>query len=103
MISNGARTARFKKPAVLISSNRRRGTSSGLLCGPIHLKSSNALSWIRNKDPHSLNFDQGGVLWFTAQAANVMGQLDLRTGNIKIINSPTPNSRPYGLVINSRG
>ena len=55
------------------------------------------------KDPHTLNFDQNGILWFTAQNANVMGRLDPKSGEIKIIKSPTPNSRPYGLQINSKG
>jgi len=55
------------------------------------------------KDPQTLNFDQSGILWFTAQNANVMGRLDPKTGEIKIIKSLTPNSRPYGLHINSKG
>jgi virginiamycin B lyase len=55
------------------------------------------------RDPHTLNFDQSGILWFTAQNANVMGRLDPRTGEIKIIKSLTANSRPYGLHINSKG
>ena len=32
-----------------------------------------------------------------------MGRLDPKTGEIKIIKSPTPNARPYGLHINSKG
>jgi virginiamycin B lyase len=55
------------------------------------------------RDPHTLNFDQSGILWFTAQNANVMGRLDPKTGDIKIIKSLTPRSRPYGLMINSKG
>jgi virginiamycin B lyase len=55
------------------------------------------------KDPHTLNFDQNGILWFTAQNANVMGRLDPRSGEIKIIKSLTPNSRPYGLHVNLKG
>ena len=42
-------------------------------------------------------------MWFTAQNANVMGRLDPKTGDIKIIKSPTPNSRPYGILMNSKG
>jgi virginiamycin B lyase len=55
------------------------------------------------KDPHSLAFDQSGILWFTAQQANMMGRLDPRTGEIKLITSPSPGSRPYGIMINSKG
>ncbi|SHN67258.1 virginiamycin B lyase family protein [Bradyrhizobium erythrophlei] len=55
------------------------------------------------KDPHTLNFDQKGILWFTVQQANLIGRLDPATGNIKLVTSPTPKSRPYGLVINAQG
>jgi virginiamycin B lyase len=53
------------------------------------------------KDPHTLNFDQSGILWFTVQQANMIGRLDPATGTIKLLTSPTPKSRPYGLKVNS--
>jgi virginiamycin B lyase len=55
------------------------------------------------KDPHTLNFDQSGILWFTVQQANMIGRLDPATGVIKLVTSPTPKSRPYGLKINAEG
>jgi virginiamycin B lyase len=55
------------------------------------------------KDPHTLNFDQSGVLWFTVQQSNMVGRLDPATGAIKLVTSPTPKSRPYGLMINAQG
>jgi virginiamycin B lyase len=55
------------------------------------------------RDPHTLNFDQSGILWFTVQQANIVGRLDPATGAIKLLTSPTPKSRPYGLQINARG
>jgi virginiamycin B lyase len=55
------------------------------------------------KDPHTLNFDQSGILWFTVQQANMIGRLDPATGAIKLVTSPTPKSRPYGLKINAQG
>ncbi len=55
------------------------------------------------KDPHTLNFDQSGILWFTVQQANMIGRLDPATGSIKLVTSPTPKSRPYGLKINAQG
>ena len=55
------------------------------------------------KDPHTLNFDQKGILWFTVQQANMVGRLDPATGAIKLVTSPTPKSRPYGIMINSKG
>jgi virginiamycin B lyase len=55
------------------------------------------------KDPHTLNFDQSGILWFTVQQANMVGRLDPATGAIKLLTSPTPKSRPYGIKINAQG
>lgn len=54
------------------------------------------------KDPHTLIFDRDGILWFTAQQANVLGRLDPKNGEIKIVTSPTPKSRPYGMALNSK-
>lgn len=55
------------------------------------------------KDPHSLAFDQGGILWFTLQQSNMIGRLDPATGEIRLMTSPTPRSRPYGIMVNSKG
>lgn len=55
------------------------------------------------QDPHTLIFDPSGILWFTAQNANRIGRLDPKTGEIKLLVSPTPNSRPYGMAVNSKG
>jgi len=55
------------------------------------------------KDPHTLNFDQAGILWFTVQQGNFVGRLDPNSGEIKLVTSLTPKSRPYGIVINSKG
>ena len=55
------------------------------------------------KDPHSLAFDQSGILWFTLQQSNMMGRLDPATGEVKLMTSPTPRSRPYGIMVNSKG
>jgi virginiamycin B lyase len=55
------------------------------------------------RDPHTLNFDQSGILWFTVQQANMVGRLDPADGSIKLLTSPTPKSRPYGLKINAQG
>ena len=55
------------------------------------------------RDPHTLLFDRQGVLWFTVQGGNMVGRLDPKTGEIKLVKSPTPRSNPYGVVIDSRG
>jgi virginiamycin B lyase len=44
-----------------------------------------------------------GIVWFTVQNANRVGRLDPTSGDIKLITSPTEKSRPYGLMINSKG
>ena len=55
------------------------------------------------KDPHTINIAADGMVWFTVQAANMIGRLDPTTGEIKLVTSPTEKSRPYGLMINSKG
>ena len=54
-------------------------------------------------DPHSLSFAPDGMLFFTAQQSNMIGRLDPRTGEIKLVTSLTPRSRPYGILVNSKG
>jgi virginiamycin B lyase len=56
------------------------------------------------KDPHTLAIDhQSGMVWFTAQNANMVGRVDPKSGEVKLVTAPTPKSRPYGLLINSKG
>ncbi len=43
------------------------------------------------------------MLWFTVERGNFVGRLDPRTGAIQLKPSPTPNSIPYGIALNSRG
>ena len=33
----------------------------------------------------------------------MIGRLDPKTGEIKLVTSPTPKSNPYGMVITSKG
>ena len=54
------------------------------------------------KDPHSIAIDQTGTVWFTVQNGNMVGRVD-RSGEVKLVTSPTPNSRPYGIMVNSKG
>lgn len=54
------------------------------------------------RDPHTFAFDRDGNLWFTAQNSNAIGHLNVRSGNIRIVRT-APNTRPYGIELNSRG
>lgn len=54
-------------------------------------------------DPHTPIFDQGGRLWFTVQGGNRIGRLDPKTGEIKLVRPSTPNARPYGIKVDSKG
>ena len=57
------------------------------------------------KDPHTLIFDRQGILWFTVQQANMIGRLDPKLdpkSAIKLVMSPTPKSRPYGMALSSK-
>lgn len=55
------------------------------------------------KDPHSLAIAPDGIVWFTAQQSNAVGRVDPKTGDVKTVTAPTPRSRPYGILINSKG
>jgi virginiamycin B lyase len=55
------------------------------------------------KDPHTLVFDQKGILWFTLQQANMIGRLDPATGDIKLVDAPVANAKPYGIKIDAAG
>jgi virginiamycin B lyase len=55
------------------------------------------------KDPHTPVFDTRGFLWFTVQGSNFVGRLDPATGSILLKSPPTPDSRPYGIAVNSKG
>ena len=55
------------------------------------------------KDPHSLSFAPDGMLFFTLQQSNMIGRLDPNSGEIKLVTSLTPRSRPYGIIVSSKG
>jgi virginiamycin B lyase len=57
------------------------------------------------RDPHTLAFLHDGRIFFTVQAGNFIGVLDPKAadGAIKLIEAPTPNSRPYGVRLDSKG
>jgi virginiamycin B lyase len=57
------------------------------------------------RDPHTIAFLQDGRVFFTVQAGNFIGVLDPKTpdGAIKLVESPTANSRPYGVRLTSKG
>lgn len=55
------------------------------------------------RDPHTAAFDKNGDLWFTAQGGNVIGKLTVASGAIRILRVPTPDARPYGILLDSKG
>ncbi len=54
------------------------------------------------RDPHTLVFDQQGDIWFTVQGGNFVGKLATRTGKVELVRVPTPDARPYGIVIDAK-
>ena len=54
------------------------------------------------RGPHTPIFDQKGTLWFTLQSGMV-GRLVPSTGAMKIVRTPSSNTYPYGVQINSKG
>jgi virginiamycin B lyase len=51
------------------------------------------------RDPHTFAFNKDGNIWFTAQGGNGVGLFDVTSGEATIIPVPTPNARPYGIVM----
>jgi len=54
------------------------------------------------RGPHTPTLDQDGTLWFTLQSGMV-GRLVPGTGDMKIVATPSDNSYPYGIAVNSAG
>ena len=55
-----------------------------------------------SRGPHTPVFDQQGTLWFTLQSG-MLGRLVPATGELKIVSTPSQNTYPYGIRVNSRG
>jgi virginiamycin B lyase len=47
--------------------------------------------------PHDPLATDDGAIWYAGQFANLLGRLDPKTGDVKIMSSPTKGSRPCGL------
>ena len=41
-------------------------------------------------------------IWFTLQGANMIGRLNPKNGDLKLVESKTPRSLPYGTVFDSK-
>jgi virginiamycin B lyase len=54
------------------------------------------------RGPHTPIFDRKGMLFFTTQSGHV-GRLNPATGEMKFGASPSENSYPYGIQVNSKG
>ena len=84
------------------------GNSAGLI-GMVDAKTGKVTEYkmpnAKAKDPHTIAFLRDGRLFFTVQAGNFIGTLDPKApgGNIKLIEAPTVNSRPYGVRLDSKG
>jgi virginiamycin B lyase len=84
------------------------GNSAGLI-GMVDAKTGKVTEYKmpnpKAKDPHTIAFLRDGRIFFTVQAGNFVGTLDPKVpgGNIKLIEAPTLNSRPYGVRLDSKG
>src|SRR5258708_7019683 len=84
------------------------GNAAGLI-GKVDAKTGKVTEYKmpnpKAKDPHTIAFLRDGRIFFTVQAGNFVGTLDPKSpgGNIKLIEAPTANSRPYGVRLDSTG
>ena len=54
------------------------------------------------RGPHTPIFDQKGTLWFTIQSGQV-GRLVPSTSEMKVVSTPSQNTYPYGIQVNTKG
>ena len=54
------------------------------------------------RGPHTPIIDAKGGVWFTLQSGHV-GRVDPATGDVKIAKTPSDNTYPYGIQVNSKG
>src|SRR6185436_10682723 len=84
------------------------GNAAGLI-GKVDPKTGKVTEYkmpnAKAKDPHTIAVLQDGRIFFTVQAGNFIGTLDPKApdGAIKLVESPTVNSRPYGVRLTSKG
>jgi virginiamycin B lyase len=55
------------------------------------------------RDPHTALFDENNTMFFTLQNSNMVGRLVPSTGEITLVTPPTPDSKPYGIKMDSEG
>jgi virginiamycin B lyase len=53
----------------------------------------------RTDDPHTPVFDRAGMLWLTLEKASKVGRFDQKSGDFTLVDTPTTNAMPYGIVI----
>jgi virginiamycin B lyase len=84
------------------------GNAAGLI-GKVDAKTGTVTEYKmpnpKARDPHTIAFLRDGRVFFTVQAGNFIGVLDPKApnGNIRLVESPTVNSRPYGVRLDSKG
>jgi virginiamycin B lyase len=84
------------------------GNAAGLI-GKVDAKTGKVTEYKmpnpKAKDPHTIAFLRDGRIFFTVQGGNFIGTLDPKAPNgaIKLVESPTVNSRPYGVRLDSKG
>lgn len=54
------------------------------------------------RGPHTPIFDQKGMLFFTLQSGHV-GRINPTTGEVEVSKTPTDDTYPYGIQVNSKG
>jgi len=56
-----------------------------------------------NSHPHDPLAAADGSIWYTGQAANLLGRIDPKTGEVKEFKLKTPQSGPHGLTEDKQG
>jgi len=51
------------------------------------------------RDVHTMDFTSDDDIWFTVQGGNKIGLMEAGSRDVTLFEVPTPNARPYGLIV----
>ncbi len=78
-------------------------SAGALAAGELHVQIVEYDAPTPGSRPHDPALAPDGALWYTGQAANKLGRLDPKTGQIREFPLKTPRSGPHGLAADASG
>lgn len=107
MVSAGAEVSKDQEPMVIdyLAKAFPEGNvpKAVIIPGPVKINFKEWTVPTIGSRPHDPLATHDGYLWYTGQYANVLGRVDMKTGEIKEFHPPTKGSGPHGLVEDKDG